>query len=1121
MQNFIRKVIKASAGTGKTYRLSLEYIGLLLKFAPYEIDFSEILVITFTKKATAEIRERIFEHLRAIIYDNDIELKKNIKTLLNLDIGRVEKEILKGYYENMLLNKNKVQISTIDSFTNNIFKTVISPYLGIMNYEVKSSNDEETLSEIYEVLLKQENLTALKDFFFRSGRRSISKYKNFVESIIDKRWLIHLFKEQGNDQTKFNISVDYAETKMSEFRSNLYDVLEEFQNYLNMEKRNKTAKNVIKSDIFKIVFAEDVPVADVAEKIREKFEDEEFIFQNSKIIFDKNPFWHGGVVYRKDVEKLQASILMEKLNQALENLAEYIFYKYALPEQNEILQIANTILEKYDEIKLREKVFTFNDISYYTFKYLYSPDLSLIDADYVTNAFYEYLSTSIRFILIDEFQDTSVIQFKILLPIIKEIISGIGVKEYGGVIAVGDEKQSIYGWRDGERDLLLHLPEIVQAEKSELDTSYRSEKNIINFVNRVFAAESLQDRLSGKGINWSYNEVRTNKKDNKGYVEVHFRNFSPGKEEKNNIRQEEEAIREYVEEIIYPLLSEKKITAAGTAILARHNRHLRYLASILDELGIPYISESSTSILHHRAIKPILYFFRFLVYRDLVDLLRFFRSDFVLMNAEKLKQILLTYKNSKQNDYFPSAVLEQNKNIPEVAKLKNIIDTVFGTIDSEKENETDNNLNLLDQTIKFIEAYNVISIFELENDVKNINLFLEIVAEFENSRGDNPCSLKELLDYCEEIDKDDKFKQLGLETADALRLMSIHKAKGLEFDNVFLYWNIAGGGLHPSGQVKYYPYYSYDFGSLENYLLTYNFDYVLPHSKYKNLFEEQRKREEIEILNTFYVAATRPKSNLFIYFTYRKSEGFSEFIKKFEKEQNPPILSSIFYSIYQLCLMNNSLQEVNEYQSYASIGSIVTNFDTSEEQTKDDFSFIKKYFDTNRFKYLKIDEKRLQDESKRNFKNDYVTDRHIEKGNIVHYYLSFIKFNTEQERYFARSKTIGNYGGLMPVEKIESLILNVNEFMAQNPELFSSKKWDTVFTEYTIFSPEGQEFRIDRIMVNERSKEVKIIDYKTGEIYDEKQIKNYVNILKQLEFVQREDYSVSGDFVEIDLSGNE
>ena len=1118
MQNFIRKVIKASAGTGKTYRLSLEYIGLLLKFAPFKIDFSEILVITFTKKATAEIRERIFEHLRAIIYEDDDELKKNIKALLNIDIGGEEKEILKLYYENMLLNKNKVQISTIDSFTNNIFKTVISPYLGIMNYEVKSSNDEETLSEIYEVLLDQENLTALKDFFFRSGRRSIGKYKNLVESIINKRWLIHLFKEQENDQTKSNIGVDYAEKMLSEFRSNFFEVLEEFQNYLNTEKKNKTAKKVIKPDIFKIVFSEDVPVCHIAEKIREKFEDEEFIFQNSKIIFDKNPFWHGGVVYRKDVEKLQAAVLIDKLNQALENLAEYIFYKYALHEQNEILQIANTILEKYDEIKLREKVFTFNDISYYTFKYLYSPDLSLIDTDNVTNAFYEYLSTSIRFILIDEFQDTSVIQFKILLPIIKEIISGIGVKEYGGVIAVGDEKQSIYGWRDGERDLLLRLPEIVHAEKFELDASYRSEKNIIKFVNQVFAGESLQNRLADKGIDWIYKEVYANKKEDKGYVEVHFRNYSPGKDEENNIRQEEEAIREYIEEIVKPLLLEKKISVASTAILARHNRHLLHIASILDEYGIPYISESSTSILHHRAIKPILYFFRFLVYRDLIDLLRFFRSDFVLMDTDKLQQFLTTYKNSNKKDSFPSDVLEKNKYIAEVAKLFGFVNTMYEPSSQENKTETRHNFDLLNLTKKFIEVYNVTSTFGLENDLKNINLFLEIIAEFKNSRGDNPRSLKDFLDFCEEIDKDENYQQLGLETADALRLMTIHKAKGLEFDNVFLYMNVPGSGLHPSGQVKYYPLYSFDFGSLDNFLMTYNFDYVLPLCKSKYLFEEQRKREEIEILNTFYVAATRPKSNLFIYFTYRKSDGFSKFIKDFEKEQNPPILSSIFYSIYQVCLKNNSWQEVNEYQSYAGMGSLVTISDKTKEQSKTDFSFIKNYFDTNRFKHLKINEKRLQEESKRNFKNDYVINRHIEKGNIVHNYLSFIKFNTEQERCFARSKTIGNYGGLLPVEKIKSLIQQVDKYTAQNPEIFSSEKWDSVFTEHTIFSPDGQEFRVDRMMVNEGTKEVKIIDFKTGEIYDEKQIENYVNILKQLEFVHREGYDVSGDFVEINLS---
>ena len=88
VENFIQKVIRASAGTGKTYRLSLEYIGLLIKFRTYRIHFSEILVITFTKKATAEIRENIFSHIREIIEQTPKgkELIANLKTLLNLDI---------------------------------------------------------------------------------------------------------------------------------------------------------------------------------------------------------------------------------------------------------------------------------------------------------------------------------------------------------------------------------------------------------------------------------------------------------------------------------------------------------------------------------------------------------------------------------------------------------------------------------------------------------------------------------------------------------------------------------------------------------------------------------------------------------------------------------------------------------------------------------------------------------------------------------------------------------------------------------------------------------------------------------------------------------------------------
>ena len=127
-----------------------------------------------------------------------------------------------------------------------------------------------------------------------------------------------------------------------------------------------------------------------------------------------------------------------------------------LSEENDLFHVIDFLLEQYDKLLFRDKIFTHDDISYYTFRYLYDPDLSLIEADYVSNLFYEYLSTYTRFVLIDEFQDTSIIQYKILLPIIREVISGAGVKEYGGAIIVGDEKQSIYGWRGGERDLLLN-----------------------------------------------------------------------------------------------------------------------------------------------------------------------------------------------------------------------------------------------------------------------------------------------------------------------------------------------------------------------------------------------------------------------------------------------------------------------------------------------------------------------------------------------------------------------------------------------------------------------------------------------------------------------------------------
>jgi len=1117
MSDFIKKVIRASAGTGKTYRLSLEYIGLLLKFQKHGIHFSEILVITFTKKATAEIRERIFNHLEEIINQTDEGkvLCENLKSILNISITQDDLIVLKSCYQEMLMNKTQVQISTIDAFTHKIFKTIIGPYLGLNNFEIENSINEELLAELYQSILDDESLTLLKSFFQRSGRRTIGSYENLVKSIIEKRWVFHFIETETKVRPCDGVPDGYADEMLTSFYEQYFNVVDQVQDYITKNKSGFTIQDLVKKKIFEIFFNDykDAIADDLGKIIKEKLANNSFIVENYKILFDENSFWNGNRLFRKKDEKEQGQDLKNILNNAYEFLAEYIFHTQLLPEEKEIQQLYQRILEKYDEIKFRKKIFTYSDISYYTFKYLYDPELSLIDQHYVTNSFYEYLATRIRFILIDEFQDTSVIQFKILLPIIKEVISGYGVKEYGGTIAVGDEKQSIYGWRGGERDLLLQMPEILtESQETTLDTSFRSDEILLAFFNRIFSDSHLHERLKEKQINWFYKNVEAFHKNKAGYVQVNFRNYYSGKNDDNDINDEVGAIRELIEKELYPLYKQGKFSLQSTAILARKNKDLQQMANVLDELGIDYILESSTSILFHRAVKPILYLFKFLLYKDVYDLLVFLRSDLVLLKTDKLKEIGLTYRDFDKNEFYLSAFFAKLKNIPAIAKLNHFFEKFFNTKFTEDKPFAYQNIDLLNFTKQFLEEYNVTTIFNLENDIKNINLFLEVISDFEYSNQNFSKGLHGFLQWCEEIKQNEAYQQVGLESVEAIKLLSIHKAKGLEFENVFLYWNLTPRNATSVGKLNTYLTYETNYTGLSNYVLTYNYDNIMPLCKNKSLQQQAEIREAVEELNTFYVATTRAKSNLFLYFAFIKSGGIKELLKTIEKDEDTSVVKLFGRSIYLLYQNKNLLEIDTVNHVLGRAGKLGSKMETEEIAEKKDFSFIKDFLDPNRAQYLDpIEEKQI------NYQRVFIKEKTVEKGIIAHYYLSFIKFNTKEEREFALAKTISNYGGLMPEKKIKSLINKVDKFMAQKPDLFSSAKWDKVFTEHTIFSPEGREFRVDRMMVNEHEKTVKIIDYKTGDIYEKEQVENYVTIVEKIEFIKNEGYGVSGDFVVIDL----
>ena len=131
----MRKILKASAGTGKTYRLSLEYVNALLSGE----SFAEIVVMTFTRKATAEIRERIFAHLEDLVRrGEESPVWQNLQAIRADAGGRASlpRPFLERIYRAMLENKDRLHIHTIDSFLNHLFKQAIAPYLGIYSYTI-------------------------------------------------------------------------------------------------------------------------------------------------------------------------------------------------------------------------------------------------------------------------------------------------------------------------------------------------------------------------------------------------------------------------------------------------------------------------------------------------------------------------------------------------------------------------------------------------------------------------------------------------------------------------------------------------------------------------------------------------------------------------------------------------------------------------------------------------------------------------------------------------------------------------------------------------------------------------------------------------------------------------
>ncbi|MCF7918592.1 MAG: UvrD-helicase domain-containing protein [Candidatus Cloacimonetes bacterium] len=1093
------RIIRASAGTGKTYRLSLEFIGLLLKYRE-TLSFEEIVVITFTRKATSEIRQRIISFLRQIV-EKDAAAAELISSLQkfypDLVMDKAAEEFLQKVYRQIITNKAKLNISTLDSFINQIFKSLIAPYHNIAEYDIDPLYNEKILPQLYEELLTDANFHWLQKIFYTTHSRNISSYDDFIKKILDERWLFEFYWragiKEGDSSAAGKIALQVLQAAAGEFCHTFSELLAQHYSGFPLNKIfPKDWLNVIS----KLVITEQPAPDDISLLLQQLLADEDFLEKNRSLAMAKGNIWNGTYLLKGN-KMLDAKLLLTELQEdLLQSWKLYLYYLLAVPEQAVILQIAQLVFAKYDELKFREKVFTYSDLATYTWKYLYDPEISLIDNYEVLNIFYEQLAYRIRFILIDEFQDTSILQWNIFSPLISEIISGSGVSEIGSVIIVGDEKQAIYAWRSGERDLLNNMELMFpgQFASESLTTSYRNSLAIIQFVNRLFGNTAFTALTNKAGLDWKYEEVATNSK-TAGYCRFQITCLS--REDGND--DFENAVAGFIDNTYLPALETGQIDPRNTAILTRTRKEINAICSVLRERGIGYIDEAGNSLLQHRAVKPLLFLLRWFNNLDFYSLVQFLRSDLLLCDSRTLKEILVLWKTSrKEKTSFYLKLYNEFRAYPIVRILTELHQLRLQPLELAK---------------TALRKLNFCKTFAQETDLVNLQKILDVIARQFLLQLDFPHDLSGLLRFLEEKESSEELLQAGIQQQDALKIMSIHKSKGLEFDTVILMLK-SSSGRGGAQELTIYPDFDEHYANLTDCFFSYYFTSLIEATSRASLALRQQKKETIEAVNIWYVALTRAKRNLLGLFTYGNKNGIEGYLKEVDSDDlktNKLMIHSLLSEFEKESVINGNdllieYGRLEKYQEKLEIKVMVLDSATDVSRW-----FEAPPADT----LLPRDnwEKCLQPEILK-------AETHARLlGNLAHYYLEQIEFDEPRQRELALQATLNYYGNLIPADRIRSVAAQLQAFLHDNAAYFAEKYWDVVYREFAIFNDKKEEFRIDRLLVSHTRREIVILDYKTGRITDQWQLDNYKKIIKNIPFVKKHNYSVKdGIFLSINIS---
>jgi ATP-dependent exoDNAse (exonuclease V) beta subunit len=812
------QVYNASAGSGKTFTLVKQYLKVLLTSSDLFM-FQKVLAITFTNKAAGEMKERVLSNLEAFAEGDENDLLKIILSETALEATLI-KERSKKILEAILQNYSAFSITTIDSFTHKIIKSFAYDLGLSLNFEVEM-DAISLLNEAVDVLISK-----------------IGTDKKLTNLLIDYSL------DKTDDDKSWDISKDlndFARVLLNEedvkhFRALAHKELDDFFELKNrLQKANKEIEREYKvfgTEVLSFIEASGAQILDFAQsgecpkhfqkltKLRSlKSDDLKFDGRLDKTIEEGKNLYAGKVnaSIKDTVEGISEQLRLyyyQSKDLYSRTYSNYLLNKITLKSiiplavLNNINSELNTIKED-NNIRLNAE-----------FNQLISDNIKDEPAPYI----YERIGQRFQHYFIDEMQDTSVLQWQNLIPLIENALA----QENSNLLLVGDGKQAIYRWRGGKAAQFIDLgakeenPFNIQKEIKNLETNFRSFSEIINFNNSFFQHTSnfLQNESYKKLFYEGNTQLENTKKG--GFVSLTF------------LEKEEEKDDEKVK---YPKKVLEKINQLKEdfylneiCILTRTKKDGIAVADYLSDNGISIISSETLLLKNNAKINFI------------IDVLH------IIQNAndeEKRFEVL----------YFLYAHLQVK--IPKHAFFKKHIKLTNAIIFEDlKSYGISFNFYVFQQVPFYEKIEEIIRGFNLvDSSNAYVQFFLDVVLEQQRKVTD----IGDFLEFWEL--KKDKLSIVASENTNAVQVMTIHKSKGLEFPVVIFPCDVEiYRQISPKVWFDDLPE-DYQFNEL---LVDYKKDLSLINARGLEIYNQQREELELDNFNLLYVSLTRAVEQLHV-----------------------------------------------------------------------------------------------------------------------------------------------------------------------------------------------------------------------------------------------------------------